>query len=313
MLISNILFFIECAEQLRPSYNNKKTTNKQKKQLATFLKTWIWYNSHSEEIFWTGLYTEESKKPKRVKEHWYSNLTTAEYLLKKGIDKLRKKDQINWIFERMRWNYASRKQNIDLITKQKFDTFYNEFDGNPKLAYKSLGIKLKKHEKSVFSEKIKSFILKKRKNKSSIIEIGFTNNEHKNFKKGLNNASNALKTECELFEISNKNLIIESSSFSQLFKTMMSGLWALMNEDELLNFIDEHGYGYENGDGPFRKENNFSTQKHRVFSVKTKNRKNIFMTTYNNNGYKYALLNKLAEYLDIELTFFDFEFNEITY
>jgi hypothetical protein len=313
MIISNILFFIECVEQLRPSYNNKKTSLKQRKQLATFLKTWIWYNSHSENIFWTGLSTKDGQNLKRVKEHWYSNLTTAEFLLKTGITELSKKDQILWVFERMRWNYTSRKENKDLIAKQQFHPFYNEYKGNPSLVYKSLGFELEIIEKEPFSERLINFINKKRTANTVIVEIGFSGNEHKPFKKGINYSLQTLESKCQVFEISNKNIIVEATSFSQLFKTLMSGLWALMDRDEIINFIGEYGYGLEKGIGPFRIENNFEKEKNRVFSVKTKHGKNIFMTTYNDNSYKYSLLIKIVEYLDIELTIFDSNFNEINY
>ena len=139
MLLSNITFFIECVNLLRLQYERASPTKR--KQLATFLKTWLFYNSTSKNIYWTGLSTSKGLIEK-VKEHRYSNLATTKYLLENEVRFDNNADQILWVFERMQWNYTSAKENGELSKLQQYDVFYGRLNGNLKTLYNEAEIEL---------------------------------------------------------------------------------------------------------------------------------------------------------------------------
>jgi hypothetical protein len=70
MLITQITFFINCANALLNLH--QAGTLLQKRQVETFLKTWFFYNSASQEIYWTGKTSVEVQNgAPAVTEHWY--------------------------------------------------------------------------------------------------------------------------------------------------------------------------------------------------------------------------------------------------
>jgi len=304
MLISNISFFIDCIKSLKKNY--QQGNEKQRKQLATFIKTWIWYNSASIKVFWTGKTTGNGK----VKEHWFSNLTTARQILENGFDTTDRKSQILWVFKRMQWNYTSAKENRDLIREQDYEVFLKEHKGNPEAAYKAIGLNLHTEEKRPGSVLITEFLSKKRSDKSVIVEIGFDDGVRHDFLKVIAAIGQTRGDRLEILRITNTNLLVAAKSFSELFVALMIATLGIMKKDEIKSFLESIGYDEKSDRGPYRFVNNYRTQTHRVFSVKTKAGE-VFMTTYNNNSYKFSLLNRLGQFMQINFIFFDHLFNEM--
>lgn len=303
MLISNISFFIDCIESLRPKY--KKGNPKQKKQLATFIKTWIWYNSGSQNIFWTG----KSSRKGIVKEHWYSNLTTAIHLLKDGLNDKSQKEKIIWLFERMQWNYTSKEENRKLIPEQEYKRFFGFHNGDPLSAYDYLQIDLFSENENPPSKKIRDFLNKERNEKHLIAEIGFDETDASNFMKSVNQSKERHRWEVDILKVSNTNIVISATTFSDLFMVLMTGTLGMLQVNELQDFLRDLGYKANEKKGPYRFINNYITQPNRVFAIKTK-AGDVFMTTYNSSDYKYSLLSRLGDYMQINFVFYDHHLKE---
>ena len=167
---SEISVFIKCLPPLRIVY--EQSDLKQKKSIATFFKTFLFYNSTLKSVFWTGLATS---KRARKKEHWYSTLTTAVQLLEKSHDALdfdekSDADKIFWIYRRMQWNYATKSQNGALKKQQGIDLFFSTHNGDPKSPYDFLRIPLNIVDASPRSN---ALLALERERKSFLAEIEF--------------------------------------------------------------------------------------------------------------------------------------------
>ena len=235
MLISNIFFFIECADILRTKYS--AGTGSQKKQLVTFLKTWLWYNSGSKNIFWRGWSTEEGRI-ERVKEHWYSNLSTANFLMDKGIRDLSRKEQVLWIFKRMQWNYTSVKENQRLIHDQDYTRFYGKLKGDASKLYENNNLVIGEEKRVDLLPKLKDFFEAGTGSNTLYAEISFEEGNNRKFQKGISFASESLKIDYKDFMVSSKGWLVSTHGMSDMFKLLMSGFWAGMKEDVQSEFVE---------------------------------------------------------------------------
>ena len=147
MVIYNILFYIKCVEQLSQFYDEAEKTIQQK-TISDMVKIWLFYNSSSES-FWTGMTSKDANIPgnKKVKEHLFSNLSSAKYMLSKNSDMhqkrfcdLSKVEKICEIIKFMQWNYTTSKENQKLKPEQDYARFYTQHNGNPAQAYNAAGI-----------------------------------------------------------------------------------------------------------------------------------------------------------------------------
>jgi hypothetical protein len=149
MIIYNILFYIKCVEQLSQFYDEAEKTIQQK-TISDMVKIWLFYNSSSES-FWTGMTSTEANIPdnKKVKEHLFSNLSSAKYMLSKNSDMhqkrfcdLSKVEKICEIIKFMQWNFTTSKENQKLKPEQDYARFYTQHNGDPAQAYNAAGINL---------------------------------------------------------------------------------------------------------------------------------------------------------------------------
>ena len=146
MLISQIDLFIQCAKALEPKHQT--STPQQKRQIETFLKTWLFYNSSSAEVFWTGMTSQsviDGADP--IVEHWYGNLSSAHHIMNPGVrgacffDQT-KPQQVLEVFKFMQWNKTSKAENIKLRALQRPEVFFGQFQGDPRQIYRESGIHL---------------------------------------------------------------------------------------------------------------------------------------------------------------------------
>lgn len=149
MIIYNILFYIKCVEQLSQLYDEAENTIQQK-TISDMVKIWLFYNSSSES-FWTGMTSTAANNPdnKKVKEHLFSNLSSAKYMLSKKPEMhqkrfcdLSKVEKICEIIKFMQWNFTTSEENQKLKPEQDYTRFYTQHNGDPTQAYKAAGIRL---------------------------------------------------------------------------------------------------------------------------------------------------------------------------
>jgi|GEM_PF-5507691 len=309
MIISNISFFIDCVSLLREQYQNADTVKKN--QLVTFLKTWLFYNSTSKSIFWTGMSTEGGKVEK-VKEHRFSNKATTRYLLENDLQFENKVKQVLWIFERMQWNYTNKDENKRMSPLQQYETFYGRLQGSLNNLYSEATIALEDEKPNVnFYPKLENILQCTSSKKATIVEIEIESNKIKNFEKGLIYAVDKLNAKIDYITVPQRGFIISSLAFSDLLKAIQSGYLSCMKISELNRFALQYGYRLNQNAGPYRMQNTFNTQKDRVFKILV-DRTPIYLTTYNNTVYKKDLINTLASFFDSKVYFFDAKLNLIT-
>lgn len=303
MLISGIIFYLKCIETLR---NVPIQNDRQRKMLATFLKTWLFYNSSSKLIFWTGLSSPEGIVD-RVKEHRFSNLATITFILEKGLPNDNIRENILWIFERMQWNYTTVAENKKLSSLQQYKIFYFKLKGDIEELYRTASVDIKIFDsKANFFPTLKDFIL----NKSKItVEISLDTNFIQKFLNGINYAEDNIKfnDNYRVMEIPKKGILIAAKSYATLYKIILSGyLFCFKNTSSISQFRAR--YNYPDDRGPFRLMNNFTTQMNRVFSI-TRNNYTIYSSTYRGKKDMIRLLEIVSDYFDSQITYFDQDFN----
>ena len=303
MLISGILFYLKCIETLS---NLPIQNDRQRKMLATFLKTWLFYNSSSKSIFWTGLSSPEGIVD-RVKEHRFSNLATITFILKNGLPNDNIRENILWIFERMQWNYTTVAENKRLSSFQQYEYFYNKLNGDIGALYRkaNVDIKIFDAEANLFST-LQDFIL----NTSTFtVEISLDTKFIQKFLNGIIYAEDNIKINdnYRVMEIPKKGILIAAESYATLFKIILSGyLFCFKNTTTINQFRAR--YNYPDDRGPFRLMNNFTTQVSRVFSI-TRNNYTIYSSTYRGKEDMIRLLEIVSDYFDSQITYFDQDFN----
>jgi hypothetical protein len=301
MLISKITFFLDCVRILKQRY--EIANNAERKQLATFLKTWLFYNSGSKEIFWTGCTTEKGKL-ERVKEHRYSNLATTTYLLKTDLNRFSNKDLLLWTFEHMQWNYTSKEENNRLSKEQQYDNFYKKLDGDLIKLYETAKIELiDESENHNFYPKLSKIINNSKHKYYS--EINMDSKNIGKFEQGLDYAANKLNIKLEYLKVPKRGYILGFENYSDFFKAVTSGFLFCMNKSLLERFLEEYNYSANESKGPYRYVNNYTKEKYRVYEVQLKQKLSLYLSTYNSTVYKIDLLEKMAQFFDAEIYYYD--------
>ena len=289
MIILDIQFFLSCVKEIKPLY--VISNDNHKRQLETFIKTWIFYNSSQKKIYWTGKSSTMVTPQDKVKEHWYGNLSSAKYCLNNMV--FCEGNQIKnflKVFAFMQWNYTTQNQNISLIPFQNYDMFYkpNEIKGDPEEAYRRAGIEFITDPHHVNLLPVIEQFLSIDITECHIFEIVLKGQY-------LINLTNALQHYNDIvsLKIGDKGMLVKTVSrdFTNCYKIVMT---------EILNTISGTVYAesflglVNQNTGPYRFENNF-TYPNRSFSVNFNNTI-IYLNTYNPNKYKY---DKLIQVLDI--------------
>lgn len=309
MLLSNISFFIECVNLLKDQYH--KASPSKKKQLATFLKTWLFYNSTSKSIFWTGFSTKEGIV-EQVKEHRYSTLASTKYLLQKDVRFENNRQQILWVFEKMQWNYTSSDENKRMSKLQQFETFYGRMKGELSELYREAKIELVEEKKGNNFYPTLDFFLNSIDSPNTIItEIELPRGLMNKFEKGLNYSITHLCSKVEVLKVPSKGFIIKAASYSNIFEAIQCGFLYSMKLDQLKKFSLANKYQLQENSGPYRLINTFVKETNRVFKVFVE-KTPVYLSTYNNTNYKMQLMNRIAEFNDSILYFFDSKLNLIT-
>ena len=315
MILSEINFFIKCARELKPIHEDALPPRK--KQLETFLKTWLWYNSSSKNIFWTGK-TSEAGIINRVKEHQYSNLSSVRYIMDNEIMNenffdLSNQEQFKRVFKFMQWNYTSSAENISLKQFQDANVFYGvEINGDPEIAYQMAEINLfEENETANILPRLNSFLEYNGDTVGYIFEIDLTNRRLTNFMTYLTDASNRFGIELFVIQFSKKGciyrLINNQNNFTDLYRLTMYSLWkCFRNTNEIDEFLNTYNYAIvENG--PYRIINNF-TYPTRAFPIETahQNYGEIYLDTYNDIPYKFNLISKILDFFDATCVVYDY-------
>jgi len=301
MILSDISFYLECISLLKSQY--AKADNAKKKQLATFLKTWLFYNSTSKNIFWTG-YSTEKGMIERVKEHRYSNLATTQFLLEQREPTLNKVHQILWVFERMQWNYTSVIENKKLSKFQQYEIFYKKFNGDLNKVYKEANINLiEENSNSDFLQLLSNLLTNKVTYQTFFVEVELDSKHTKVFKQGINYAIENLKAKVNYIEVSKKGFIISGKTFTDIYKVLEAGYFSCMKTKDLQNFALKYKYNLNESKGPYRLNNTFDSQPKKSFKVLVEKTPLYFSTHINKNDQK-NLIYKIADFLDSKVVYF---------
>jgi hypothetical protein len=320
MIIKEIQFFLEFAKELKPFYDNANPD--QQRQILTVLKTWLFYNSSSKNIFWTGR-SSAAGMIQRVKEHQYSNLSSVKFIMNDEIGnvcffELSKQEQFKKVFSFMQWNYTSKEENNRLRKFQDADIFFGpDINGDPAIAYKLAEIKLiTEDETADMMPQFNSFVeYENNQQEGLIFEIDLTNQRLTKFIQKLKEASRHFGIELQVIQVSKKGCIYRLSrnhnNFADLYRVTMFSLWkCFRNTNEIEAFLNEYNYVI-NENGPYRNVNNFKIPK-RAFSIDiAHNTRNIvYLDTYNDITYKHNLMSKILDYFDANCVVYDFNLKQ---
>lgn len=332
MILSELKFFILCAEQLKPIYVNAGPA--QQNQIATFLKTWLFYNSSSKEIFWTGRTSIAANKgnARVVKEHWYGNLSSArriftdvpfDYTINGEIVQttffnLSKKQQFLEVYKFMQWNYTTATENQNVRPYQNYGIFYGEeINGDPHEAYELAGIELMPPTPNANMLNRVTDFLNTNNNDAYIFEIDLVGNRLGTFLQFLNHQNETIhpginNVKIDSIKFLNKGCIYKiqnnTKNLTDLYRRTMYSLWnCFENQNEIDQFLEENNY--TTGDnGPYRNQNNF-TYPNRAFyiDINYANHPRIWLDTYNDSSYKYSLITKLLDFFNASCIIYDFD------
>lgn len=320
MIIKEIKFFLEFAKELKPFYDNANSD--QQRQILTVLKTWLFYNSNSKNIFWTGRSSAAGMK-QRVKEHQYSNLSSVKYIMNDEIGNVCFFDLSNQkkfikVFGFMQWNYTSKEENNRLREFQDASIFYApEINGDPVISYQLAKIELiTENETADMLSKFNSFFqYEDIQQEGLIFEIDLTNQRLTKFIQNLTEASIHFGIQLQVIQLSKKGCIYrlnkDQNNFTDLYRVTMCSLWkSFRNSTEIEKFLNTYNYVI-NENGPYRNINNFQYP-NRAFSIDIiNNHENfVYIDTYNDIPYKYNLMSKILDYFDANLVVYDFNLKQ---
>ena len=324
MLISQILFFIKCANTLRPTHEKSNTI--QKRQIETFLKTWLFYNSSSRAIFWTGQSSQAViNGENQVKEHWYGNLSSAHYIMNPEIlDEdfflLDARVQVLNVFKFMQWNYTTRGENNRLRQLQKPDVFFSHYMGNANVMYEDAGITLTVIRENLLPilENFFNYPLIDSNDKNSIFEI---NSDQKDvldsFVNNLTNTANAIENNISIVTILGKGCFYRNRndnktiSFANLYRITMTALWQLFgSQEEIQEFLTFYNHQISDS-GPYRNANTFP-QNYGDYSFSIQITDGVYfpntlwLSTRYNDEQRYIQLSKLFDFFGMSLTIYNY-------
>lgn len=323
--IRDIIFFIQCIENLRDLYQN--ADENRRKQLSTMLKTWMFYNSTEKDIFWTGNSSDSVLNGgDKVKEHHFGNLSSVEYILNPEIGnqdffELTTVNQLLKIFQFMQWNYTTPAENQRLRNFQNTTRFYDEFEGNPNLIYNEAGIELENVEAETnLLPKLERFFNNMEGNQNSnskIYEVTLSNNLLNTFCNALEEGVNHFELDIKMVKIGKKGVIYKltnRSSSANFYKITMFALWkCFRNQEEIKTFLNETNR--EIGEsGPYRRFNNFDkTYGNYAFSLPIVEG-NLFdniiwLWSRYNDTERYRLVSQILEFFEASLCVYDCDLN----
>lgn len=322
MLISQILFFIKCAKALRPIHEECNTIKK--RQIETFLKTWLFYNSSSSEIFWTGRTSlAVINGENRVKEHWFGNLSSAHYILNPEIlDEdfflLDTSVQVLKVFQFMQWNYTTRGENNVLRQLQRPDVFFGEYMGDPIIMYNNAGIELEVIQDDLFPimRNFFDYPMIDNNDKNSIFEICTAHRAQlDSFVSNLTAAATAFEIDFRIVPIGGKGCFYRNHnkiiSFANLYRITMTALWQLFeSQEEIQEFLTIYNHQISDS-GPYRYINNFpQNYGDYSFSIQIIDGicfpNTLWLTTRYNDEQRYIQLTKLFDFFGMSLTIYNY-------
>ena len=319
MILTEINFFIKCARLLKPIWID--SDDNRRKQLETFLKTWLFYNSSSKNIYWTGK-SSEAGMIEIVKEHHYGNLSSVQYIMDDNIMNvnffdLSNQEQFKMIFKFMQWNYTSRHENTSLRPLQVANIFYgNEINGDPLIAYTMANINLTVEDDTAdILPRLNNFFDYEINQEGFIFEIDLTNLRLVNFLSNLEEACDKFDIKLSVIKFAKKGcifrLVNNQNNFSNLYRVTMFSLWkCFSNANEIDDFLNEYNYSIvENG--PYRSINNFQYPD-RAFSIAINHPvyEFVYVDTYNDILYKFDLVSKIFDYFDATCVVYDFNLDQ---
>jgi hypothetical protein len=314
MLISQIDLFIQCAKALLPKHQKSKP--QQKRQIETFLKTWLFYNSSSAEVFWTGKTSKsviEGADP--IAEHWYGNLSSAHRIMNPGafgasFFNQPKPQQLLDVFKFMQWNKTSKAENIRLRPLQRPEVFLNQFQGDPRLIYREAGIELIQEGNDILDELMDFFdYVGDNNEKKTIFDIGMSQSRRlRQFRDSLFLASTNLDLQLLFVQVGKKGCFYRinndgiNNSMASFYKITMTALLKLFkNQDEFSQFLETYNYQVRDN-GPYRIANTFDQRYIGcTFSVDLRrgiHPRTIWLWTRMNDERKYKQLMELFEFFE---------------
>jgi hypothetical protein len=325
MLISQIDLFIQCAKALLPKH--QKSTPQQKRQIETFLKTWLFYNSSSAEVFWTGLTSQsviDGAQP--IAEHWFGNLSSAHYVMNLDVQSANffdqaKPAQILEVFKFMQWNKTSKAENIKLRALQRPEVFFAQFQGDPRQIYQLAGIHLIQRGHNTLNE-IESFFdygsNGSSNAKKTIFDIGMApKRQLVNFRDNLILASTSIGLELKFVQVSNKGCFYRinnegiQNSMASFYRITMTALWGLFrNQEEVSQFLATYNYQISSNTGPYRNANTFDdsygSYSFCINLLQGVAQGEIWLWSRNNDERKYLQIMELFEYFGASLVVYDY-------
>jgi len=323
MIIKEIQFFLEFAKELKQFYENANPN--QKSQILTVLKTWLFYNSSSKNIFWTG-FSSSAGMNQRIKEHQYSSLSSVKYMMNDEIGNvsffdLSNQEKLIKVFGFMQWNYTSKAENNKLREFQDANIFYgHEINGYPAIAYQLAEIELIVEDVTAdMMPQLNSFFqYENNQQKGLIFEIDLTNQRLTQFMQKLTEANRRFGIELQVIQLSKKGCIYRLShnhnNFTDLYRvTMFSLLKSFKNTYEIEAFLQMYNYAITDN-GPYRNLNNFQYPS-RAFEIDINHQiyNSVYLDTYNDIQYKYKIMSKILDFFDASLEIYDFELNKQLY
>jgi hypothetical protein len=324
-IIKDIKFFMQCAENLRELHQHSDENRRRK--LCTMLKTWLFYNSTSKDIFWTGKSSNSVLNGgDRVKEHWFGNLSSVQYILNPQIGdndffELSEIHKFLKILEFMNWNYTTPAENQRLRSFQNVTRFYNEFNGDPNRMYNAAGIDLVDVDpENNLLPKLERFFNSgedQENSNSYVFEITLSNNLLNIFCNALEAGANHFGVDITKVKIGKKGLIYKLTSCkstASFYRITMFALWrCFFNQTQIQNFLNE-----TNRDicatGPYRRENNFDASYGNYGFSLTIVEGNLFNDTVwlwsrYNDAERYRLISQILEFLDADANLFIYDYN----
>lgn len=303
MIIADILFYLQCVEQLSVVYNKRGTKEPQKKVIENMLKVWLFYKS-SNKVFWTHMTTKLGRF-EEVKEHQYSNLSSIKYILSSNKkmhnplfgdkDTL---DKIADVLKFMQWNYTGSSENRRLVIEQDYLRFYQDHKGNPLEAYKSAKVDLELAE------------LKLIKNDLSENFLFFFNNDYKfivelEIKKKVRLkrfVANYKKIDRDkILEFGNQQVIILGQSMSEVARNIAISLFSTYSINEFKQYLLKNKYLVNKGPFSSCAKDKYSIE---IFDKPSK----YFVTMQRKSAYNFQLINKTLDFCEGSFHVFDRNF-----
>lgn len=297
-MINEINFFTSCCRELQPTFLNANP--KEQNQIATFLKTWIFYNSASKNLFWTGKYTEQGLKD-GVKEHWYPGLTVTKKLLETPEAFANNKELFFRVFSWMQWNYTSKQENQRLKSYQAPGVFDSSpINSDPTLSYQLANIELLENpsHQNVLPI-IRDFFAQRLRKDGIVVQFNVNPTIAMSFLLVADELNLTEKILC----LRGSKYLYYQGTLADLCKLVFTLFIHMINEQEYLQFLNDYNTPLNNA--PIRSINNFNVEEHRTFIISTNEQSfpnflEFFATTYRDGNYVYKWIDNMMDHLNLE-------------